>query len=73
MDHHAYTKEDIDAFFLRAKELGADCCVTTEKDAVRIQEREFTLPFYFLRMEIEWVKGTQPFEVILEKLANLKS
>lgn len=73
MDHHAYTQDDIDEFFLKAKDLGAEVCITTEKDAVRIHGKDFPLPFYFLRMEIEWVKGTQPFEVILEKLANLKS
>ena len=73
LDHHAYTQDDIEEFFLHAKDFGADVCVTTEKDAVRIKSEAFPLPFYFLRMEIEWVKGTQPFEVILEKLANLKS
>jgi tetraacyldisaccharide 4''-kinase len=73
LDHHAYTQEDINEFFQKAKALDAEICVTTEKDAVRIQDKTFLLPFYFLRMEIEWVKGTQPFEVILQKLANLKS
>ena len=73
LDHHAYTQDDIEEFFLHAKDFGADICITTEKDAVRIQGEVFPLPFFFLRMEIEWVKGTQPFEVILEKLANLKS
>ncbi len=70
LDHHCYTDFEIQEFVEQAKQARADCLVTTEKDAMRIAGTDFQLPFYFLRMEIEWVKGTEPFECILHKLAN---
>ena len=43
-------------------EKGADCVITTEKDAVRfpfMDRRD--LPVYFLRVEIEMLSGTEAF------------
>ena len=71
LDHHRYSEEDIESFFENAKLAGACCVITTEKDAMRIKSSQFVLPFYFLRMEIEWVEGTQPFEEILVRLTHL--
>lgn len=71
MDHHNYTKADIDEFFEAAKCFGADWVVTTEKDAVRLENfKQFALPFYYLRMEIEWCEDTKPLDFILKKLSN---
>ncbi len=71
MDHHNYTKDDIKEFFNEAKNLGAHWVVTTEKDAVRLEHfGKFALPFYYLRMEIEWVEGMDPLDYILKKLSN---
>ena len=37
-DHHLYTKEDIEELKSFMKKNGASCMITTEKDAVKIQE-----------------------------------
>ncbi len=45
LDHYRYTEEDFEALFDLAKREGAECLVTTEKDAVRIPEnRAWPLP-----------------------------
>ena len=64
-----YSEEDLREFFAEAKYAGAECVITTEKDAVRISATAFELPFYFLRMEIEWMGNNDPFERILEQLS----
>ncbi len=38
LDHYRYTDEDFEELFDLARREGADCLVTTEKDAVRIPE-----------------------------------
>lgn len=71
LDHHAYVPEERAEFFANAQRAGAEMVITTEKDAVRMPEAEtFRLPFYFLRMEIEWAGDSEPFEAIWEKLMN---
>ena len=64
-DHHGYSSEDLRSFFAEARCAGAASVITTEKDAVRISEVMSELPFYFLRMEIEWVGKFDPFADIL--------
>jgi tetraacyldisaccharide 4'-kinase len=63
LDHYRYTTEDLDDLYARALEEGADCLVTTEKDAVRLPtggaER---LPLYYLRLEIEIIHGAADFD-----------
>ena len=60
-------------FFKKAIQFGAECAITTEKDAVRINDAlPFPLPFYFLRMEIEFTGEFRPlFEKVLQKLSNV--
>ena len=69
LDHHGYSEEDLREFFAEAKRAGAEYVITTEKDAVRISKITAILPFYFLRMEIEWMGDEDPFERILEQLS----
>ncbi len=69
LDHHGYSEEDLREFFAEAKRADADAVITTEKDAVRISATSFELPFYFLRMEIEWTGNDDPFERILQQLS----
>jgi len=63
LDHYRYTPEDLEDLYARAQEEGADCLVTTEKDAVRLPtagtER---LPLYYLRLEIEIIHGAADFD-----------
>ena len=69
LDHHGYSEEDLREVCTEARRADADAVITTEKDAVRISTTAFELPFYFLRMEIEWMGGEDPFERILEQLS----
>ena len=72
LDHYRYLKEDLVAFFAKAKEAGAEWVITTEKDAVRLQFiPELNLPFFFLRMEVEWVGKTDPLQNIFAKLLSI--
>ena len=63
LDHYRYTDEDLDGLFELARREGADCLVTTEKDAVRLPEnRVFPLPLFYLRLEIEILHGAADFD-----------
>ncbi|MES2695153.1 MAG: tetraacyldisaccharide 4'-kinase [Verrucomicrobiota bacterium] len=63
LDHYRFETEDIVALFAMAKKEGAECLVTTEKDAVRIAETlECPLPLYYLRLEIEILRGAADFD-----------
>jgi tetraacyldisaccharide 4'-kinase len=63
LDHYRYEESDLAELFERAKADGADCLATTEKDAVRIAEtRSFPLPLYYLRLEIEIIRGASDFD-----------
>jgi len=63
LDHYRYTDEDIEELFALARREGADCLVTTEKDAVRLPERSaWPLPLYYLRLEIDIIRGAADFD-----------
>ncbi|PTX98907.1 tetraacyldisaccharide 4'-kinase [Opitutus sp. ER46] len=63
LDHYRYTDEDVAELFAMARRDGAQCLVTTEKDAVRIQETQSCpLPLYYLRLEIEILRGAADFD-----------
>jgi tetraacyldisaccharide 4'-kinase len=51
-DHHAYSRRDLDRIVSEAKDAGAGCVLTTEKDYVRL------LPFRPFRTPIGWVTLT---------------
>lgn len=68
-DHHNYTRNDI----LKIKELCRDgvSILTTEKDKVKIQVEEFrslvsVMPFFFLPIEIEFVKSGEDFDIMVQ-------
>ncbi len=63
MDHYRYGPEDLAELFVLATKVGAECLVTTEKDAVRIAAaQECPLPLYYLRLEIEILRGASDFD-----------
>jgi len=69
LDHYRYTDEDVDALFDLARREGADCLVTTEKDAVRLPEnRVFPLPLFYLRLEIEIIRGASDFDEAVSRI-----
>ena len=63
LDHYRFTQEDLDLVFGQAAAAGLDFLVTTEKDAVRLDETfRFPLPLYYLRLEIEIIRGAADFQ-----------
>ncbi|MDR2674584.1 MAG: tetraacyldisaccharide 4'-kinase [Opitutaceae bacterium] len=69
MDHHRFNRADIEAVFAGALEQGADFVVTTEKDAVRIDEGwPCPLPLYYLRLEIDILRGAADFDEAVERI-----
>ncbi len=69
LDHHRFTREELEDVFDAARRAGAELVVTTEKDAVRIDPAfEAPLPFYFLRVEIEILSGVADFEEAVSRI-----
>lgn len=69
LDHYRFDSEDIAALFEMAKKEGAECLVTTEKDAVRIAESlRCPLPLYYLRLEIEILRGAADFDEAVKRI-----
>ena len=70
-DHHRYSDGQIKRMFERSKARGAKAIITTEKDAVRFPRMTFRpLPIYFLRMEIEILKGHDVFERCVKAISE---
>jgi tetraacyldisaccharide 4'-kinase len=52
-DHHSFSQADLDRVISNAREVGADALITTEKDAVRLENLEFgDMPVYAARLEL---------------------
>lgn len=69
LDHYRFTPEDLTSVFAEAQKAGAEFVVTTEKDAVRIAaDAKFPLPCYFLRLEIEILRGAADFQEAVGKI-----
>ena len=63
LDHHRFTRSEIEHLYKKAGEANLDMIVTTEKDAVRLYEDiKPPIPLYFLRLEIDILSGEEDFE-----------
>jgi tetraacyldisaccharide 4'-kinase len=63
LDHYRFADEDLADLLRQAGRERAECVVTTEKDAVRISEDLVSpLPMYYLRLEIEILRGAADFD-----------
>jgi tetraacyldisaccharide 4'-kinase len=63
LDHYRFGEEDLGQLFAQAARDGAECLITTEKDAVRIRDDlPCPLPLYYLRLEIEILRGASDFD-----------
>jgi tetraacyldisaccharide 4'-kinase len=70
-DHHRFSRKEIDKFMHRCVERDMELIVTTEKDAVRFpRPEELDVPIYFLRIEVDILKGHDVWELLLERLCN---
>ena len=69
LDHYRFTHEDLATVFAEAKAAAVEVVVTTEKDAVRIEAGEdLPLPCYYLRLEIEILRGAADFQEAVGKI-----
>jgi tetraacyldisaccharide 4'-kinase len=69
LDHYRFTQEDLDLVFGQARAAGLEFLVTTEKDAVRLDEKlHFPLPLYYLRLEIEIIRGAADFQEAVSRI-----
>jgi len=74
VDHHRFSQEELDLFFSKALAAGVELIVTTEKDAVRLPANlQFPIPLYFLRLEIEILKGDHDFEKAISEICFPKN
>jgi len=69
LDHYRFTHEDLAMVFAEAKAAAVEVLITTEKDAVRIEAGEdLPLPCYYLRLEIEILRGASDFQEAVGKI-----
>ena len=60
-DHHAYTLKNIKELEARAVKEGARFLLLPEKDAVKLKDMKFTLPFFKVVIELEILEGRETF------------
>src|SRR5476649_1278286 len=70
-DHHRFSEGEISKMFERSKARGARAVITTEKDSVRFPRLgKRPLPVYFLRVEIEIIRGHDAFNRCVERMCR---
>lgn len=70
-DHHRFTDYELEAFVKQALEAKAEYLLLTEKDAVRLPKCWAPpLPSYYLRIEIDILKGKEIFEGLVQKIVE---
>ena len=61
-DHYRYGRDDLKNIFQLARQQGANACITTEKDMVKLSAIGDTVfPLYALRMEVEFGNDFKEF------------
>ena len=69
LDHHRFSRYEIEGLYRKAGQLELDMIVTTEKDAVRLfDDTESAVPLYYLRLEIDILSGEEDFEAAAARI-----
>jgi tetraacyldisaccharide 4'-kinase len=69
LDHHRFDADELHSVFTEALEARVAMLITTEKDAVRIEsDVKFPMPCYYLRLEIEILRGAADFDEAVGKI-----
>jgi len=69
LDHHRFTRRELEEISQQARHKRLDMVVTTEKDAVRIPEDfQPAVLFYYMRLEIEIISGANDFEEAVARI-----
>lgn len=72
-DHHRYAPQEIIDCLNKSADMGVDALLTTEKDAVRFPRLEKTpVPVYYLRVDIEILKGADNFREAVRHICDGK-
>jgi tetraacyldisaccharide 4'-kinase len=67
-DHHSYTQKELDSIITEAKSLGADAIVVTQKDVVKIRNKNINDAMILsLRVEMEITKGMEYYEEAMDR------
>jgi tetraacyldisaccharide 4'-kinase len=70
-DHHRFRGPELKNFIERCVRRDVHCMVTTEKDFVRFPKLpDADIPFYFMRVEIEIIRGRDIFEKMVRLIAE---
>lgn len=74
LDHHRFTRYEIEHLYREASSVELDMIVTTEKDAVRLfLDIDPPVPVYYLRLEIDILSGEEDFEGAAERICLPRS
>jgi tetraacyldisaccharide 4'-kinase len=69
LDHHRFSRGELDGLVASAGRYAADLIVTTEKDAVRLPaDWEPEVPIFYLRVEIKILSGVKDFEAAVSRI-----
>ena len=69
LDHHRFTRYEIQHLYKKAGRTGLDMIVTTEKDAVRLfEDIKAPIPIYYLRLEIDILSGEEDFDAAAARI-----
>jgi tetraacyldisaccharide 4'-kinase len=63
-DHHQYTQADVDTLIEEAQKAGAHSVITTAKDAVKLNQLNFVLPCYVMKIEISFAEEDRIIELV---------
>lgn len=70
-DHYRFSRREVDRFMQRCVERDMQLILTTEKDAVRFpRPSSIDVPVYFLRIEVEILKGRDIWDDLIQRLCN---
>ncbi|MFN0076354.1 MAG: tetraacyldisaccharide 4'-kinase [Prosthecobacter sp.] len=70
-DHHRFHGPELKQFVERCVRRDVHCMVTTEKDYVRFPKLPVAdIPFYFMRVEIEIIRGRDVFDKMVRLIAE---
>ena len=70
-DHYRFSRKEVEKFMQRCVERDMQLIITTEKDAVRFpRPGSIDVPVYFLRIEVEILKGQEIWDDLIERICN---
>ncbi|MGJ8639172.1 MAG: tetraacyldisaccharide 4'-kinase [Opitutaceae bacterium] len=74
LDHHRFSRYEIQHLYKKAGDSKLDMIVTTEKDAVRLfDDIKAPIPIYFLRLEIDILSGEEDFDAAATRICLPRS